>query len=112
MRPQGVYLLADYAADLIYGPDQRAAIAELVEIADRPTPETQLIFSGWGAPVMDEKFLAALPELKSSVVAPLAARAEMMKTVLMSLAISGYGVAVLKRMVSGSTMIFSVICLV
>jgi hypothetical protein len=31
--------------------------------------------------------------------------------VLMSLAMSGYGAAVLRRMVYGSTMIFSVICL-
>lgn len=57
--------MADYAADLIYGPEQRAAIAELVEISERPTSETQFIFSGWGAPVLDEKFLAGLPALKA-----------------------------------------------
>ena len=63
--PLILFLLDDNSAALIYGPDQRAAIAELVEISRQPNPETQLIFSGWGAPVMDEKFLAGLPALKA-----------------------------------------------
>ena len=44
-----------------------------------------------------------------AVAAPLATLLETMNTVPMSLGISGYGVAVLSRTVSGSTMIFSVI---
>ena len=55
--------------------------------------------------------MAALPLLKSSVVA-LAAALETMATCVMSEGISGYGVAVRKRIVYGSTTIISLICLV
>ncbi|MEI6085708.1 MAG: glycerate dehydrogenase, partial [Verrucomicrobiota bacterium] len=64
MRPRGIFLLKPDSAELIYGPEQRAAIAELVEITDR-LEGTEVIFSGWGAPVMDEKFLAAAPALRA-----------------------------------------------
>lgn len=76
-RVRGLYILDHHSAELIYGPEQRAAIAELVEISgerlDRTTlwqhaeslRHAQLIFSGWGAPVMDEKFLAAAPALRA-----------------------------------------------
>ena len=55
--------------------------------------------------------IAALPLLKSSVVA-FAAAFEMIATCVMSDGISGYGVAVLKRIVYGSTTTISLICLV
>jgi len=63
MRPRGIYLLNKESAELIYGPDQRAAIAKLVDITDR-VEEAELIFSGWGIPGLDEKFLAGAPALK------------------------------------------------
>lgn len=77
MRPRGLYILERGSADLIYGPEQRAAIAQLAEVHPEPLtrdscrqhPEllarAELIFSGWGAPVMDEQFLAAAPALKA-----------------------------------------------
>ena len=55
--------------------------------------------------------MAALPLLKSSVVA-FAAAFEIITTCVMSDGISGYGVAVLKRIVCGSTTTISLICLV
>ena len=55
--------------------------------------------------------IAALPLLKSSVVA-FAADFEIIATWVMSDGMSGYGVAVRKRIVSGSTTIISLICLV
>ena len=55
--------------------------------------------------------IAALPLLKSSVDA-FAAPLEIIATCVMSVGIRGYGAAVLKRMVYGSTTIISLICLV
>src|SRR5450755_3523617 len=55
--------------------------------------------------------IAALPLLKSSVDA-FAADFEMIATCVMSVGISGYGVAVLKRIVNGSTTTISLTCLV
>jgi phosphoglycerate dehydrogenase-like enzyme len=68
-RPPGLFVLDHDAYDLIYGPAQRAAIDELVEIACGPLtaaglgsrPEvlarTEVLLSGWGAPLMDGAFL-------------------------------------------------------
>lgn len=76
-RLKGVYLLAEGCKDAIYGPEEQRAIAELADIyapqqtADsvRQNPEVlknaELIFSGWGMPLMDEQFLAAAPNLKA-----------------------------------------------
>lgn len=63
--------------DLIYGPDERDAIGRLVNIrAPLLTPEQvsqdlsilrsiDVIFTGWGAPRLDETFLNAAPNLKA-----------------------------------------------
>ncbi|MFH1614048.1 MAG: hydroxyacid dehydrogenase [Planctomycetota bacterium] len=69
-------ILGNGCYELIYGPSERAEIARLVRLSDSPqTPDTirknfsilndvDIIFSGWGGPKMDEKFLAAAPKLK------------------------------------------------
>lgn len=71
----GLYILDQDAFDLVYGPDERAEIASLVRIQDiahtRATIAAQphllanvdVIFSGWGMPVVDDEFLDAAPNL-------------------------------------------------
>ncbi|HEX4138780.1 MAG TPA: NAD(P)-dependent oxidoreductase, partial [Candidatus Methylacidiphilales bacterium] len=77
VRPRGIYIQADYAREFIYGPEQKAAIARLVDIVvPTMTPEevqanpavvrdVDFIFSAWGAPVLDRGFLEAAPKLKA-----------------------------------------------
>lgn len=73
---RAAYLLNAEAYDLIYGPDERRDIADLVTLvappqtaaslrAD-PTPLAQVdvLFSGWGLPRMDAAFLDTAPNLK------------------------------------------------
>jgi phosphoglycerate dehydrogenase-like enzyme len=74
-RPRAVFALDPAALDLVYGPEDRRALDELVEISDLVlTPdnwhahtdvlaEAEFIFSGWKAPKFDEPFLAAAPKL-------------------------------------------------
>lgn len=76
-RYKGIFLLNYDAYNQIYGPTQRAAIAQLVDlyappqtaqsIAADPTilHDADIIFSGWGMPRMDEAFLAHTPNLKA-----------------------------------------------
>ena len=76
-RLRGLYILDKEPFDLIYGPDERRDIAALVDvIAPAQTKQSiladlslladvEVIFSGWGAPVMDEAFLAAAPNLRA-----------------------------------------------
>jgi len=63
-------------ADRIYGPDGIAAIRGMTDfkgaftngqIADDPSVlnDVAIIFSGWGGPVLDAKFLAATPKLEA-----------------------------------------------
>ena len=75
--PKALYLLNNQAYNDIYGPKQRDAIANLVDIyASQQTKESveknrsilnqaEIILSGWGMVTMDEKFLAAAPNLKA-----------------------------------------------
>ncbi len=75
-RLRAVFILDEEAADLIYGPEERLAIERLVDlepqILTRATweaheellAEADIIFSGWGAPLMDEHFLSRAPNLK------------------------------------------------
>lgn len=72
-----IYLLDPYPYEVIYGPDERAAIAKLVKIvAPAQTrqsllanpgvlAEVDLILSGWGMAPLDEAFLQAAPRLKA-----------------------------------------------
>jgi phosphoglycerate dehydrogenase-like enzyme len=75
-RLNGLYILDRASIDLIYGPDHQREIAELVNIyAPAQDSESiksntallanaEAIFSGWGAPVMDEAFLKNAPNLR------------------------------------------------
>ena len=76
-RPKGIYLLEAQSFPLIYGPSEQADIARHVEIIappqtresirldPSPLAETEVIFSGWGAPRMDAALLAAAPRLRA-----------------------------------------------
>ncbi|HEY9249850.1 MAG TPA: hydroxyacid dehydrogenase [Rariglobus sp.] len=75
--PKGLFILEPHAYELIYGDALRAKIARRVDLVAgiqtkdsvKEHPElladAEVIFSGWGAPVMDEEFLAAAPRLRA-----------------------------------------------
>nr|AYA93352.1 putative glycerate dehydrogenase [uncultured bacterium pG7] len=74
---KGLYILDSAFYELIYGEAEREDIAQLVEIYAPPQTkesvaqnpailhEAEVVLSGWGAPLMDEGFLAAVPKLKA-----------------------------------------------
>lgn len=76
-RPAALFVLDAAAFDLVYGPDLRDEIArrtrlvappqtrETIRAAPRLLREVDVLFSGWGAPVLDEAFLAAAPHLRA-----------------------------------------------
>jgi phosphoglycerate dehydrogenase-like enzyme len=76
-RATAIYLLPQPSFDLIYGPEERADIAQRVEVLDPlVVPDVmskhvdqlaaaELIFSGWGAPKLDETLLASMPKLRA-----------------------------------------------
>lgn len=76
-KPKGIYLLNEAAFNKIYGPEERADINAVVDISETVvTPESlkenpsvledvEIIFSGWGAPLMDAEFLALAPKLEA-----------------------------------------------
>jgi phosphoglycerate dehydrogenase-like enzyme len=76
-RPRGLYILDPGSFDLIYGPDEQKDIAAMVDIIAEPQSargaldrsellaDVDVIFSGWGGPVLDEAFLASAPRLKA-----------------------------------------------
>jgi phosphoglycerate dehydrogenase-like enzyme len=73
---RGLFILDEEAYEMVYGPDERRAIARHVDIVGPPQTRqsivertdllavTEAIFSGWGAPILDEAFLNAAPQLK------------------------------------------------
>ncbi|MBN1372264.1 MAG: hydroxyacid dehydrogenase [Anaerolineaceae bacterium] len=73
---KALYLLDSSAYDLIYGPEERADIARMVDVYASPqTAQTitenpgvltdaEILFSGWGMPPLDAAFLRAAPNLK------------------------------------------------
>lgn len=75
-RPRALFVLREDAYEQIYGPEQRAAIDELVELAGPPRSaetlaadwsvleDVEVLLSGWGAPVMDAPFLERAPALR------------------------------------------------
>lgn len=75
-RPRALFVLRDDAYPRIYGPEQRTAIDEIVEIVgpQRSAPalaadwrvleDVEVLLSGWGAPVMDAAFLDRAPALR------------------------------------------------
>lgn len=74
MKPKALYILGN--REQIYGPEQQEAISELVDIIGPPLQakialehqellaQAEFIFSGWGAPTLDAKFLDVCPNLK------------------------------------------------
>jgi phosphoglycerate dehydrogenase-like enzyme len=76
-KPKGLYVLNEDAFERIYGRPEQSDIAELVDIYAPPRTagsvkedpgllaEAEVILSGWGAPLMDESFLAAAPKLEA-----------------------------------------------
>jgi phosphoglycerate dehydrogenase-like enzyme len=76
-KPRALFILNEGSYSSIYGPKERAAIDELVDIyalpqtaasvKENPTllKDIEIIFSGWGAPRIDAEFLAAAPNLKA-----------------------------------------------
>ena len=75
--PKALYVLDGEAFEKIYGEEERAAVAELADIYAPPQTrdsvsknpsvlsEAEVILSGWGAPAMDDAFLAAAPNLRA-----------------------------------------------
>ncbi|MEZ4870600.1 MAG: hydroxyacid dehydrogenase [Caldilineaceae bacterium] len=73
---KALFLLHADAYEKIYSLAQRAEIAQMVQLVAPPQnaqsiatnpallQEVEIIFSGWGMPRMDERFLAAAPNLK------------------------------------------------
>ncbi len=76
-RPKAIFALDPASLDVIYSPQEREQLEQLADfcapaqagsnIMDDPSvlEEVEVIFSGWGAPVMDEAFLAAAKNLKA-----------------------------------------------
>ncbi len=74
---KGLILLSSDNLDLIYGTDERVAIAQRVQLVgppvDAPTilanpallREVEVIFAGWGAPAMTETLLENAPRLQA-----------------------------------------------
>lgn len=71
-----VFLVSPYVERLVYPPEIRSAIGQLAEgisvihtqdLPSRPPAlrNADVLFGGWGFPVMDESFLALVPRLKA-----------------------------------------------
>ncbi len=73
---KALFILGTEAFDLIYGDEHRRSISALIDLHPKPqTPdsvlgnpellhEAEMIFSGWGGPVIDKTFLRHAPNLK------------------------------------------------
>ena len=73
---KGLYILDAAPMDLIYGPDERADVARLIDLVAPPQTctsiaqnfhllhDVEVILSGWGSPVLDRAFLDRAPALK------------------------------------------------
>lgn len=74
---KALYILEPYPYSVIYGPEERKDISEMVDVyapaqtraSISESPELlrdiEIMMSGWGAPKMDETFLANAPNLKA-----------------------------------------------
>ena len=74
---KGLYILDEPSLDLIYGSQEQREVAALVDLYAPPQTadsikadpsvlaDADVIFSGWGAPVMDEAFLQAASKLRA-----------------------------------------------
>lgn len=76
-RPKAIFALDPASLDVIYGPQEQEKLKELADFCAPPQSaqsvrddlsvleDVEVIFSGWGAPVMDEAFMAAAKNLKA-----------------------------------------------
>lgn len=76
-KPNALYILGQRAYNIIYGPEERADIAELTHVLAEPLQreaaihrgdlleQVEVIFSGWGGPTFNEDFLAKAPNFKA-----------------------------------------------
>lgn len=76
-RLKGLYILDEETRDLVYGPEERRSIADLVDVVAPPQTKSTIatathllkdvdvIFSGWGMPTVDRAFLDAAPNLRA-----------------------------------------------
>ena len=76
-RPKAIFILDPASLDVIYGPHEKEELAKLADFYAPPQSadsiksnlsllaDAEVIFSGWGAPKVDEEFLAAAPKLKA-----------------------------------------------
>ncbi len=76
-RRRALYVLDPDAFTLVYGPEQQAAISELVDVIAPPCSSAgmtehsmalataEILLSGWGAPFMDAAFLRRAPALRA-----------------------------------------------
>jgi phosphoglycerate dehydrogenase-like enzyme len=76
-RPTALFLAREGVVEGVYGPDEQAAVAGLVDlVAPSQTPATlrsgpavleraQVIMSSWGMPTVDGKFLSRAPALEA-----------------------------------------------
>ncbi len=76
-RPKALFVLGSGSYAQIYGPDEVADIEKMCQLLAEPQTadgvlkrpdllvETEIIFSGWGAPKLDGKFLEMAPKLKA-----------------------------------------------
>lgn len=74
---KGLYVLSPASYDLIYGPCERQAVAQLLDVCApaqtsgsvQANPavlqDVDVLLTGWGAPVIDAAFLAAAPRLRA-----------------------------------------------
>jgi len=76
-RPNALFILDSELFPLIYGREEREELARLAHFYAAPQTresiaencallsDAEIIFSGWGAPVMSEEFLNAAPKLRA-----------------------------------------------
>jgi phosphoglycerate dehydrogenase-like enzyme len=76
-RPKALFILGTDSYKVIYGQQEVSALSQLADFIAEPQTresiaanpgllaEVEVIFSGWGAPIMDQAFLDAAPKLRT-----------------------------------------------
>lgn len=74
---KGLYVLDDYYFNIVYGPQEKNEISKYVDIYHPQISghsvkkclnilkDGEVVFSGWGGPVIDDEFLNSAPNLKA-----------------------------------------------
>jgi hypothetical protein len=75
--PKAIFFLDPASLDIVYGPNEQRDLLELTDLhlvpqtrasiqANLPLlAETEILLTSWGAPLLDEAFLAAAPRLRA-----------------------------------------------